>query len=185
MTWSHATTIFENGLGVMLFLCAQCVGILMEPFELPGLWLQFAAAVVLTLTTGLFGWAPCALILIIALCGEALGWLTKRLGMSKVKASKLAGWGAVIFGFVGAFCGLFVPFPIPLVGSMALSFLGTFCGAILGEIVAVRRVQPNLHVAFGAVLGRACAIAVKIALAFASAFWAALILALQLALSTG
>jgi uncharacterized protein YqgC (DUF456 family) len=149
-----------------MFFAGQMLALLIIPLGWPGLWLQVLLAFSVTLLTGHVGWFWSLAILMLAVLGEVLDQILGALGFSVVNASKLASWCALFGGFIFAFFGSWIP--IPILGSLIMSFIGTFVGAIFGEILHQRKLKPHLKVAFGAILGRVCGIAAKLSLGFAA-----------------
>lgn len=170
------------------FLAANAAGVFMIPFGLPGIWVQFLAALAVTVGTAWLGsphlgWIWTIAVLVIAVVGEIIDHVIGNLGIESTKGSGLAAWLSLTCGFFFGFLGILVPIPIPvlgsLIGSLVMSFVGTFVGAILGEVwhqkrLAARlqstektkKLKPALRVATGAVIGRACGIAAKLWFAF-------------------
>ena len=142
----------------------------MIPFGLPGIWVQFLAAVLATVFLGHLGWFWTILIFVMAVGAEIVDFVIGHIGLKATDGSKFAEWTALFCGFIFAFFGFLIPIPIPvlgmLLGSMIMSFIGTFSGAILGEMIHQQQLGPSLRVATGAVIGRACGIATKLWIAF-------------------
>jgi hypothetical protein len=167
-----------SGAGVIAFLVAQFASLLLIPFGLPGTWVQVLAAAIFVAATGgaKMGWLWVALFAVLALIGEAVEFVSGKWGARKFGGSDLAGWGALAGGFAGLFLGGLIP--IPVVGSLIMSFAGTFAGAVLGEMHQQRRLRApdappqngnHLRVGFGAVLGRVLGIAAKLSIGCAIA----------------
>ena len=147
--------------GVLLLAGASLVGLVLIPFGLPGLW-------VIVLGILGYGWLTdfrsmsggfIALILGLAVLGEAAeAWIgfhfARRYG-----GSSRAGWGALLGGLVGAVVGV----PVPIVGSVVGGFVGAFAGAAVFEYTRARRSEVAARAGWGAVLGRAAAAGVKMA----------------------
>lgn len=154
-----------------LYCFANMLGLLMIPLGLPGIWLQFAAALAVTLfLPPHLGWFWTLLVFIMAAGGEVLDFIMGNIGFKIANGSSLASWMSLGFGFIFGFFGMFIPIPIfilgSLIGSMIMSFVGTFAGAIVGEMIHQRQLSPSFRVAAGAVVGRACGIATKLWIAF-------------------
>jgi uncharacterized protein YqgC (DUF456 family) len=153
-----------------LYCFANMLGMVMIPLGLPGIWLQFAAALTVTLFLGHLGWVWTLLIFVMAAGGEIIDFIMGNLGFKIANGSKIASWTSLGFGFIFGFLGMLFPMPPPILGglvvSMFMSFVGTFVGAIVGEMIHQGRLSPNLRVAAGAVIGRACGIAAKLWIAF-------------------
>ena len=156
----------ESHAWMPVYLIANLAGLIMIPLGMPGLWVQFAAVLAVTVTTKHMGWLWTGAVLFLALGGEAVDMILYRMGLQAVRASAAASWGAFICGFVCFFFGALIPIPIPFLGAIIMSFIGTFAGAIIGEMIHQKKVAPALRVAAGTVFGRACGIAVKSWIAF-------------------
>ena len=184
----HILKIIETHLWVPLFLFASALGVCLIPLRLPGIWLQFAVALMATTLTAWMGlaslpWWSTAIVLLLAIGGEIVDFLLGNLGFEKSSGSSLANWlsfgGGMLFGLFGTL----LPIPIPvigsLIGSVIMSFIGIFSFAILGEwihrkriesktasIEKVKHLRPVLRVGMGAVLGRVLGVAAKLWFAF-------------------
>jgi len=151
----------SSGTGIIIFLAVQFLAMFIIPVGLPGTFVQVAAAGVMAFATDKIGWGAVALFLVMALIGEGIEFLSGRWGTRKFGGSSKAGWGALIGGIIGAIVGV----PVPVIGSVIGAFLGTFIGAVTGEMIHQKKLEPNVRVGVGAVVGRAIAVAVKLSLA--------------------
>jgi uncharacterized protein len=152
----------DHSLSVLLLAATGLAGLLLIPFGLPGLW-------VIVLGILSYGWLTdfrtlsaglVALIVGLALVGELVeAWIGFRFAQ-RYGGSRRAGWGAVFGGLVGAVMGV----PVPVIGSVIGGFVGAFAGAALFEYTRARTSQGAVRAGWGAVLGRAAAVAVKTAL---------------------
>jgi hypothetical protein len=184
----HILKIIQDHLWVPFFLFANAIGVCLIPLRLPGIWVQFAIALMastLTVSMGLSSlpWWSTGIVLLLAIGGEIVDSLLGNLGFEKASGSSLANWlsfgGGMLFGLFGAI----LPIPIPvigsLIGSVIMSFIGIFAFAILGEwihrkraaskiasIEKVKHLRPALRVGMGAVIGRALGVAAKLWFAF-------------------
>ena len=156
--------LLAHSLALILFFLAHLAGLLVIPFGLPGTMLQVLAAALLCIVSdgARISWIWVVLFLLIALFGELVDFLSGQWGTKRFGGSGAAGWGALLGGIGGALVGL----PIPVVGSVVASFLGTFGGALLGQMYTQRKLEPDLRVGFGALLGRAIGVGFKLFLAF-------------------
>jgi len=147
--------------GVLLLLGAGLVGLLLIPLGLPGLW-------VIVLGILGYGWLTdfrtlsvgfIIVIVVLALLAEAFeAWVGFRFAQ-RYGGSKRAGWGALVGGLAGAIMGV----PVPVIGSVIGGFVGAFAGAAVFEYARVRRLEGSAKAGWGAVLGRAAAVAGKMA----------------------
>lgn len=146
----------------LLLLVTGLAGLVLIPFGLPGLW-------VIVLGILGYGWLTdfrtlsagiLATVIGLALVGElAEAWVGFRFAR-RYGGSRRAGWGALVGGLVGAVVGV----PVPVVGSVIGGFLGAFAGAALFEYTGARRSDVAARAGWGAVLGRAAAVAMKMGL---------------------
>jgi hypothetical protein len=137
------------------------VGLALVALGLPGLWLMVAAVVIYGWLTGFVGvgWVTIAVVVGLALIGEAVeAWLGFGLAR-RYGGSKRAGWGALIGGLVGAIIGV----PVPVIGSVIGAFIGSFAGAVLFEYTKSRATDVAVRAGWGALVGRAAATAAKMA----------------------
>src|SRR5438477_10277564 len=77
------------------------------------------------------------------------------------------GWGAILGGMVGAFMGV----PVPIIGSVIGAFVGAFVGALVFEYSRGTGHGTATRVAWGALIGRVTAAALKTAIGFVMAIW--------------
>lgn len=150
-------------LAFLLFLC-----ILIIPLGLPGTWAMLAIAVGYTaMTHDSIHWVNITILGALALIGEIVEFALAGRYARKYGGSKRAGWGAIVGGMVGAFAG----FPVPIVGPMIGAFVGAFAGALLFELAGGGRAGAATRVAWGALVGRVVAAAMKVALGLVMAVW--------------
>jgi hypothetical protein len=173
--FSDFLSTVAGSLGLLLFFLAQLIALLMIPFGLPGTFLQVVAALALVVATDgvRMSWPWVGVFLGFALLGELIEFLSGQWGAKRFGGSKKAAWGAIIGGLAGVFLGGLIP--IPVVGSLVMSFFGTFAGAIAGEMHNRNSTSPDLRIGFGAILGRACGVAVKLFIALLIAILSAIV----------
>jgi uncharacterized protein YqgC (DUF456 family) len=148
--------------GVALVLFSGLAGLALIPFGLPGLWLIVLGIAGCGWLTGFR--APSGSIVALAIglaaAGEAVeAWIGFRFAQ-RYGGSRRAGWGALVGGLAGAIVGV----PVPVIGSVIGGFAGAFAGAALFEYTRARRSGTAARAGWGAVLGRAAAVALKIGL---------------------
>src|SRR5918994_996976 len=147
---------------VFLLIAASLIGLVLIPFGLPGLWVILLGIIgygwvteFRTLSTGFL-----VLAIGLAILGEVLeSWIGFRFA-KRYGGSSRAGWGALVGGLVGAIVGV----PIPIIGSVIGGFVGAFLGAALLEYSRARHAEGSVKAGWGAVLGRAAAVAIKMGL---------------------
>ncbi|MBL8987341.1 MAG: DUF456 domain-containing protein [Gemmatimonadetes bacterium] len=145
----------------------QLVGLALVPLGLPGLWLMLAAGIgykLLVAGTGL-SWLALGIVAAIAVVAEILEFTLSVKYTKKYGGSRRAGWGALLGGLIGAVMGV----PVPIIGSVIGAFLGSFLGALAAEYSLARDSRVAGRSAWGALVGRVAATAVKTALGAAIA----------------
>ncbi|MGI9038120.1 MAG: DUF456 domain-containing protein [Gemmatimonadota bacterium] len=135
----------------------MAIALLLIPIGLPGLWIMIALVaagwMAGEVSVGVF-----LVLLAVAIAAEVAEWASvDRLGRRFGGTSRTF-WGALIGGLVGAVAGA----PIPVAGSIAGAFLGTLGGAILATWMETRRLAGSVRAGWGALLGRAVAVAIKV-----------------------
>jgi len=150
-------------LGVILFL-----SLLIIPLGLPGTWVMLAAGVGYSfLVPDSIGMFVLIGTTIVAVVAEVIEFTMSASYTRKYGGSRRAGWGAIIGGMVGAFMGV----PVPLIGPIIGAFAGSFIGALGMELSRGTDVGGSTRVAWGALVGRAVAAAMKVAAGCMIAAW--------------
>ena len=154
---------------ILLLIAAIVLGLVMIPFGFPGTLVMFAAALCyyLLVPGGGIGLATVIGVGVLMVVAEGLEWILTARFTKKYGGSRRAGWGAVIGGMVGAFMGV----PIPIVGSIVGAFAGAFVGALVFELTRGSGGGTATRVAWGALIGRVAAAAIKIAIGLVMAVW--------------
>jgi uncharacterized protein YqgC (DUF456 family) len=154
---------------VLILAAVLILALVMIPFGMPGTLVMFAAAICykLLVPQGGIGWASVVVVGILMVIAEGLEWTLASRFAKRYGGSRRAGWGAVIGGMVGAFMGV----PVPIVGSIIGAFIGAFVGALIFEYSRGSGGGTATRVAWGALLGRVTAAAIKIAIGFVMAVW--------------
>lgn len=131
---------------------------------LPGTWI-YLAVIGLWKTfddTLPISWTVILVAFVIAAIAEFIEFTLAARYTTKYGGSRRAGWGAIVGGIIGAVVGV----PIPVIGSAIGSFAGAFAGALVAEY-SVRSEHAHAgRVAWGALVGRVVAVAVKVSLTF-------------------
>jgi uncharacterized protein YqgC (DUF456 family) len=153
---------------VLLLAAIALIGLVMIPFGLPGTMVILAAAI------GYYFLVPGGMSLFTLIClgalfllGEALEWILTARFTKKYGGSRRAGWGAILGGMIGAFVGV----PIPIIGSVIGAFVGAFIGAFALEYTRHGEHGTATRVAWGAMIGRAAASAMKVGIGIGMAAW--------------
>jgi uncharacterized protein len=154
---------------VLLLIAAIVLGLIMIPFGMPGTLVMFAAALCyyLLVPGGGIGLATVIGVGVLMAVAEGLEWVLTSRFTKKYGGSRRAGWGAIIGGMIGAFMGV----PIPIVGSIVGAFAGAFIGAFVFEWSREQNHGVATRVAWGALIGRVVAAAIKVAIGLAMATW--------------
>ena len=153
----------------LILAAVLLLSLAMIPFGMPGTLVMFAAALCykLLVPQGGIGWATVVIVGVLMTIAEVLEWSLAARFARRYGGSKRAGWGAAIGGMVGAFMGV----PIPIVGPVVGAFLGAFAGALLFELGAGSGGGTATRVAWGALLGRVVAAAMKMGIGVVMAVW--------------
>lgn len=150
-------------LGVILLLSLFII-----PLGLPGTWVMLAAGVGYSiLVPNSIGMVVLVGITAIAIIAEIFEFTLSGKYALKYGGSRRAGWGAIIGGTVGAIVGV----PVPVIGPIIGAFAGSFIGAFAMELSRGTDMQGSTRVAWGALVGRAVAAAMKVAAGCAIAAW--------------
>ena len=150
-------------LGVIFLL-----SLLIIPLGLPGTWVMLAAGVgysfLVPNSIGMFALIGTTIVAVVA---EIFEFTLAGKYARKYGGSRRAGWGAIIGGTVGAFVGV----PVPLIGPIIGAFAGSFIGALIAEFSRGTDAEAATRVAWGALVGRAVAAALKVAAGCVIAAW--------------
>ncbi len=150
-------------LAVILFL-----SLLIIPLGLPGTWVMLAAGVGYSLLVpNSIGMFVLISVTAVAVVAEVFEFTLSGKYARKYGGSRRAGWGAIIGGTIGAFAGV----PVPLIGPIIGAFAGSFIGALGMELSRGTDVHGSTRVAWGALVGRAVASALKVAAGCVIAAW--------------
>jgi uncharacterized protein YqgC (DUF456 family) len=151
----------------MLTLLLILGGLLALPLialGLPGTWIYLAVVGLWKIFHDALpiSWTVILIAFVIATIAEVIEFTLAARYTSRYGGSRRAGWGAIIGGVIGAVVGV----PVPVVGSIIGSFAGAFIGALAAEYSVHQRHADAGRVAWGALVGRVMAIAVKVSLTF-------------------
>lgn len=154
---------------VLILVAVLVLSLIMIPFGMPGTLVMFAAALCykLLVPQGGIGWPSVVIVGILMLVAEGLDWVLAARFAKKYGGSRRAAWGAGIGGMIGAFVGI----PIPVVGSIVGAFAGAFVGALVFEMSAGSGGGTATRVAWGALIGRVAAAAIKMGIGLVMAVW--------------
>lgn len=154
---------------VLLLIAAIVLGLVMIPFGMPGTLILFVAALCyyLLVPGSAIGLATVVGLGILMATAEGLEWVLTSRFTKRYGGSRRAGWGAVIGGMIGAFMGV----PIPIIGSIIGAFAGAFIGAFVLEWTGGSGHGTATRVAWGALIGRVTAAALKVAIGLVMAVW--------------
>ena len=154
---------------ILLLALALLACLVLVPLGLPGTWLMIAVAIAFPYLAGVAPLGAISLVVLVglALVGEVIEFTLSARYTRKYGGSRRASWGAVIGGIAGAIVGV----PVPIVGPVLGAFVGSFAGALLAEVSRGSGTGEATRVAWGALLGRVVAIAVKMGIGVAIAAW--------------
>ena len=156
-------------MALVLLTAVLLLSLILIALGLPGLWVMIATAVVYNIVVGgsPIGWFTLIAVGVLAVIAEIIEWTLSGKFARKYGGTRRAAWGAVIGGTLGAILG----FPLPIVGPLIGAFAGSFIGALVGELSAGGTRREATRVAWGALLGRVAATAIKMAIGAAIASW--------------
>lgn len=149
-------TLIGWAAALLMFLC-----ILVIPIGWPGLWLM-VAIVGVGAFLGEIGPGIVIAAIAVAATAELLEFVIVRRMSARYGGSNRAFWGAVAGGTIGVFMG----FPVPILGPVIAGVVGSFVGAAGVALYESRDVASASRVGWGVVLARAIAAFVKVAAAF-------------------
>ena len=153
---------------LLLLILICLVSIFIIPLGLPGLWVILAAGIGYSiLVKGSIGTFTLIAITIIAVIAEVLEFTLAGTYAKKYGGSRRSSWGAIIGGTVGAIIGV----PIPVIGPIIGGFLGAFAGALVFEYSRGSGAEASTRVAWGALVGKAVASALKVGAGIAMTAW--------------
>lgn len=142
-------------LGALLLMAG---GLLLIPFGLPGLWIM-VAVVAIGLAAGEISLGIFLVVLALGVTAELAEWISvDRLGRRFGGTGRSTFWGALVGGAIGVVVGA----PVPVAGSLVGAFLGTLVGASVATWLETREIRRSARAGWGALLGRAAAIAIKV-----------------------
>jgi uncharacterized protein YqgC (DUF456 family) len=156
-------------MALVLLTAVLLVSLALIALGLPGLWVMIATAVVYNIVVGgdPIGWFTLIGVGVMAVIAELVEFGLAGKYARKYGGSKRASWGAIIGGTLGAILG----FPVPVVGPLIGAFVGAFIGALVGEVSSGSTHRAATRVAWGALVGRIAATAIKIGIGCAIASW--------------
>jgi uncharacterized protein YqgC (DUF456 family) len=152
----------REGMTILLIILGGLVALPLTALGLPGLWAYLAAVGLWKLANDAapISWTVILIAFAVATVAEVIEFTLASRYATKYGGSRRAGWGAIIGGIAGALVGV----PIPVVGSVIGSFVGAFAGAMVAELSVHGRHRDAGRAAYGALVGRVLAMAVKVAL---------------------
>src|SRR6476659_4941819 len=156
-------------MALVLLTLVLVLSLILIALGLPGLWVMIASAVIYNILVGAtpIGWFTIVGVGVLAAIAEIIEWTLSGKYARKYGGSRRAAWGAVIGGTLGAILG----FPLPIVGPLIGAFAGSFIGALVGEVSSGATRKDSARVAWGALVGRVAATAMKMAIGCAIASW--------------
>src|SRR5687768_14776077 len=153
---------------ILILAAILILSLFIIPLGLPGTWVMVAAGVGYSIlvpnSIGMFALIGTTIVAVVA---EIFEFTLAGKYARKYGGSRRAGWGAIIGGTVGAIVGV----PVPLIGPIIGAFAGSFLGALVAEFSRGTNVDAATRVAWGALVGRAVAAALKVAAGCVIAAW--------------
>jgi len=153
---------------VILLAAVLILSLFIIPLGLPGTWVMLAAGVGYSiLVPNSIGWFTMVAVTVIAIIAEIFEFTLAGKYAVKYGGSRRASWGAIIGGTIGAIVGV----PVPIIGPIIGAFAGSFIGALVAEYSRGSGAQVSTRVAWGALIGRAVASAMKVGAGVVIAVW--------------
>lgn len=153
---------------IVILAVILLLSLLIIPIGLPGTWVMLAAGVGYSLLVpNSIGMFVLVCVTAVAIIAEVFEFTLSGKYAKKYGGSRRAGWGAIIGGTIGAFVGV----PVPLIGPLIGAFAGSFIGALAMELSRGTTMEGSTRVAWGALVGRAVAAALKVAAGCVIAVW--------------
>jgi hypothetical protein len=153
---------------VIVLAVILVVSLFIIPLGLPGTWVMLAAGVGYSLLVpNSIGIVALIGTTALAVVAEVFEFTLAGQYARKYGGSRRASWGAIIGGTIGAIVGV----PVPVIGSIIGAFVGSFAGALVAEYSRGAGAQASTRVAWGALIGRAVAAAMKVAIGLVIAVW--------------
>ena len=149
-----------TGWEILIFV-PSVLAVLLNVLGLPGNFIPVVGALIAVLAGDgtSFTWAWLLLFLGIAASGEILDQVFGAVGAGKTGATRVGMWGAALGGILGGILGTVI---LPVIGSVLGVFVGCFALTFLFEYFFARRSsEDSARAGFGAVLGKAAAVAYK------------------------
>jgi uncharacterized protein YqgC (DUF456 family) len=139
-----------------LGVAVMAASLFLIPLGLPGVWIMILVLAAGTwageVSAGLF-----VALLMLALLAELAEWAAVDRVGRRWGGTRRTFWGALVGGILGAIVGV----PVPVVGSVLGVFVGTMAGAAVASWSEARHGPTALRAGWGALLGRAVAVALK------------------------
>ena len=162
LDWTQigATAGHAAGFFAVALLCLA--GIILSALTFSGTWLVLGATILAAWLRGpkFPGIATIVIFILLCIAIDAAEWLASAWGVQKRGGSKLAGLAAMLGGFIGLLLGNLIP--IFIIGPLLGMFAGSFGLAYLVERNRLKKHDPALHIATGAVLARIAILLVKV-----------------------
>jgi len=138
-------------------VAVMAASLLLIPLGIPGLWIM-VGILSLGLIAGEVSLGIYGLLVGLTIAAEVAEWaVVERLGRRFGGTSRTF-WGALAGGAIGAIVGA----PVPIAGSVVGAFVGTLLGAVVATWFHTKRLGGAMRAGWGAVLGRAVAVAIKV-----------------------
>lgn len=155
-------------MAIILLAAILLVSLFIIPIGLPGTWVMLAAGVGYSLLVpDSIGWFTLVGVTAIAVIAEIFEFTLAGQYARKYGGSRRASWGAIIGGTIGAIIGV----PVPVIGSIIGAFAGAFVGALVFEYSRGSGAEVSTRAAWGALIGRAVASAMKVGAGIAISVW--------------
>ena len=153
--------------GLIFFLLALVLGLVVIPLGLPGTFVIFGAALVYGLATrfgGAITWPMLLILLAMAVLAELVEFLLGTFTVLRFGASRWGVLGTLAGGILGAAWGSAA---LPVFGTLLGAFAGAFLGAFILEYMHRQDRAGAARAGLGAFVGRVLGISVNLSCAIA------------------
>lgn len=153
-------------IGFVVFVLVLLAGLFLVPLGLPGTWLividAFVYSLIADFQMGRSDFWVLLFVIILAIVGEILEFGIGVLGSKEMKVSN----GAIVCSIIGGIVGVFVGFPLFLVGTIIGLLIGVFLGAFVYEMLVKKDVRIALDASIKTFFSRVMSIFAKTFIAF-------------------
>ncbi|MFH0953831.1 MAG: DUF456 family protein [Verrucomicrobiota bacterium] len=160
-----------SGVGYVAVAMMCLVALLLSCLSISGTWLVLAAALLAAIVggAGFPGLGTILLFIYIAVFVEVAEYVASVWGVRKRGGSGWAGVAALAGGVLGLYLGSVIP--VPVFGNLLGMMLGSFGLVYAVERMRLKKSEPAVHIAWGAVMARVAVALIKVAATLGMIAW--------------